>query len=86
MAFSTLLTPDNAFAVTKSDTTTVDANGFYVGVTGDVTVMPFWQEGQATPTAVTFKAVPVGVIINLKISRFMSTGTTATNIIAFQGR
>lgn len=72
----------DAFAVTTSDSVKINAYRFYVGVSGDVTVMPAKQEAKATPVAVTFKAHPVGWSMELEISRFMATGTTATNIIA----
>lgn len=83
MAYSTLLTTNNAFAVTKSDSAKIDAFGIYVGTTGDVSLMPYAQESAATPTAVVFSAVPAGSIISLHISRVMSTGTSASNIVAF---
>jgi hypothetical protein len=85
MAYSTLLTPNGAFAVTPSDTTLIDAVGFYVGGAGNVTVRPYDQEGKTTPVDVTFTAPPVGTVIHLKISRIKATLTTATNIVAFTG-
>ena len=85
MAFQATLVSTNAFAVTPSDTTVIDAVCFYVGSTGDVAVMPKWQEGVAarggTPTPVTYKAVPAGVEIWLNICRVMETNTTASEIV-----
>jgi hypothetical protein len=92
MAFRDDVSPLNAFPVTPSDTTIVSAFGFYVGGTGDVAVMPFAQEsatvqspvnGNTTPTAIVFKACPVGLQVALKISRFMATATTASEIVGF---
>lgn len=59
-------------AVTPSDTGLVGpCMALYVGVTGDVAVK--YSPGGAS---VVFKSVPVGAAI------VMSTGTTATNIVA----
>ena len=83
MAYQASRAFTNAVAVTTSDTTRQAAMGFYVGGTGDVAVMPLHQEDAATPTAVTFKACPVGFVLrDFAISRFMATNTTATLIIA----
>jgi hypothetical protein len=78
----------NAFPVTPSDMEIQTAFGFYVGGGGNVTVMPSAQEDVAqnggTAVPVTFEACPVGFVIrDFVISRFMSTGTTATDIVAF---
>lgn len=74
----------NAFPVTLSDTARISAFGFYVGGTGDVVVMPSGQEGKTTPVSVKFVACPVGFVIrDFAISRFLSTGTTASTIVAF---
>lgn len=66
-----------AFAVTKSDSTVLaSVRGLYIGVTGDVAVVM-----AGTTTAVTFKAAPVG-ILPLRVTKVMSTNTTATDIVA----
>lgn len=66
-----------AFAVTKSDATVLAAvRALYIGVTGDVAIMP-----RGSTTAVTFKAVPVG-ILPVQCTKVMSTNTTATDIVA----
>ena len=67
--------PTRAAAVTKSDATEIFAVALYVGGVGDVAVI---TEGGDT---VTFTAVPVGGIIPLRISKVLSTGTTATSIV-----
>ncbi len=62
--------------VTKSDSTEfAETRGLYVGTTGDVAVR------MAYGTDVTFKSVPVGVL-PVQVIRVLSTGTTASNIIA----
>jgi hypothetical protein len=65
------------FAVTKSDSTVLtNVRGLYVGVSGDVAVV-----FKDTATAVTLKAVPVG-ILPVQVTKVMSTNTTATDIVA----
>lgn len=68
-------TANNAFAVTPADGTDNIASALYVGVSGDVAVIP--QGGSAS---VIFKAHPVGYM-PVRVSRVLSTGTTATNIL-----
>lgn len=62
--------------VTPSDTTVVGATALYIGTTGDVAL-----KSDPNSAAVTLKTVPVGV---LPVSAWivMSTGTTASNIVA----
>ena len=86
MAYNASLISTDAQAVTPSDSTVVSFFGFYVGATGDVAVMPSWQESEPTPTAVTFKSVPAGAIIPLSVCRIMATNTSATNIVGFGPR
>lgn len=65
-----------AVAVTPSDATTLPiTRGLYVGTTGDVAVI--MADGQT----VTFTAVPVQ-ILPVQVSKVLSTGTTASNILA----
>lgn len=67
-----------AAAVTPNDNTdlTYTARALYIGGAGNVAVIT--QDGQT----VTFTAVPVGSFLPVKVSRVLSTGTTATNIVA----
>jgi hypothetical protein len=66
-----------AAALTKSDATIFPVcRAIYVGGTGDVAVT--MADGQ---TSIIFSAVPVGVF-PIQITQLLSTGTTATNIIA----
>jgi hypothetical protein len=74
MSFRNDFTPSQWEANTPSDTAFVDYVGFYVGVTGDVTVQ------SVAGSSVLFKAVPAGAIIPGRFIRIMSTATTATNI------
>ncbi len=64
-------------AVTKSDTTIVNAVGLWVGGAGNVAVI-----GKNDTVAVTFLAVPAGTYLPFQVSKVMSANTTATNIIA----
>jgi hypothetical protein len=67
-------------AATKSDTADLPfrCRALYIGVTGDVAVL-----AADNVTSVVFKAVPVGVL-QVRTNRLMSTGTTATNVVALQ--
>lgn len=69
----------SAFAVTPSDTTSINCRAIYVGGAGNVAV-----KTSAGATAVTFTAPPVGSIIPVGIDggMIMSTNTTATLLIA----
>jgi len=64
-------------AATPSDVTTfTQATALFVGVGGDVAVMPL-----GGTTAVTFKNVPSGTFMPIQCQQLMSTNTTATNIV-----
>ena len=69
-----------AFAVTKSDSTVIQARGLYVGGTGDVVVI---MEGDGGATSITFTAVPVGTILPIRVTKVMNA-TSATFIIGLQ--
>lgn len=65
-----------ATAVTPSDATTIPATRFlWIGGTGAVAVRLVRGD------TVTFAAVPVGRL-DVQVDRVLSTGTTATNILA----
>lgn len=67
-----------AIAVTKSDSTVLaDTRGLYVGGAGDVAVL---MEDSAA--SVVFKAVPVGTVLPICVSKVLETGTSATLILA----
>jgi hypothetical protein len=67
-----------AAALTKSDSTTFTATrALYVSGTGDVAVA---MSGDAA-TAI-FKAVPAGTILKVRATKLLSTGTSATDVIA----
>ena len=69
-------------AVTKSDSTDLTgARGIYVGGAGDVAVKTV--NGDSATTAVTISTVAAGTILPIRITRVMSTNTTATAILAF---
>lgn len=66
-----------AVAVVPSDSTELSGvRALYIGVSGDVAVVT-----KGKTTAVTFKSVPIG-ILPVQCYKVLSTGTTATNIVA----
>lgn len=77
MAFNATLVTSDGVAITPSDSTNLSLFGFYVGVTGDVTVKTLLG------TSLLFKAVPAGTQVRIGVSRIMAAGTTATNIVGF---
>ncbi|PHS27728.1 MAG: hypothetical protein COA85_04930 [Robiginitomaculum sp.] len=66
----------DAFAITPDDAIDLAqiTRALYSGAGGDLAVI--MQGGGA----VTFKAVPAGVILPLRVKRVMSTGTTALDL------
>lgn len=71
--------PPHASAVTPSDSSNFDvASTVYVGVAGDVVVIPWYPDGAS---AVTFVGLPAGATIPCLVRRVNSTGTTATNMV-----
>jgi len=83
MAIGDLGNAKRAAAVTKSDTTLVNARGLYVGGAGDVVVILIEDFDSANPTSntTTFSAVPVGTILPVAATKVMDA-TTATAIVA----
>lgn len=77
---STLVDPATILtAVSKSDTVGLAggaSRGIYVGGTGDLVV-----KDANGGVAVTFKAVPAGTILPIRVS-FVMAATTATDIVA----
>lgn len=69
------------FAVTPGDGTPVTCRAIYIGGAGNITV-----SSGLSASAVTFTAPPVGTILPIMLDqgRIMSTGTTATLIVALQ--
>lgn len=68
---------EGAFAVTPSDSATLaGVRALYIGVSGDVVVVT-----RRRAASVTFKSVPIG-ILPVQCVQVLSTGTTATNILA----
>lgn len=63
-------------AVTPNDTTVINFAALYIGVAGDVTIMPY-----DSTTPVLFKSHPAGYFPNAG-ARVMAAGTAATNIVA----
>jgi hypothetical protein len=66
----------HAVAVTPNDSTTFPVTrALYIGTTGNVAVR------MASGVTITFTAVPVGVL-PIQVDRVLSTGTTASTILA----
>jgi hypothetical protein len=67
-----------AAAVSPSDSSdlTSASRALYVGGAGDVVLMTVGDD------TVTFVAVPAGSILPMRVKRVLSTGTTATSILA----
>ncbi len=73
---------NNAVAVTPNDANelAVYSRALYVGGTGDLTVV---LAGDSDTTGVvTFKAVPAGSWLWLRVKLVKATGTSATSIVA----
>lgn len=75
-----LVDPGSIFnAVTKSDTVPVPggaSRGLYIGGAGDLVV-----KSDSGAAAVTFKAVPAGTILPIRVN-FVMAATTATDIVS----
>lgn len=67
--------PEDAAAVTPSDTTTFEPSVIYVGSAGNVKV------DTAQGTTVTFVGVQAGGVIPVRVRRVWSAGTTATDFV-----
>jgi hypothetical protein len=70
-----------AAAVTPSNTVdlTYVSTALWIGGAGNIAVV---MAGGPTASPVTFIGVPVGTYLPIRVSRVMSTNTTATNIVA----
>jgi len=67
-----------AVAITPSDATNFTegaCHAIYVGGAGAVVAV-------VNGTAITFAAVPVGTVLQLRATRVNATGTAATNLVA----
>lgn len=64
----------DAFAITKSDSTTFFARALYVGTSGDVILTT--RKG----VDVTFKSVPAGAILPVRCTK-VKAATTASDIV-----
>lgn len=66
-------------AVTPSDSValTTPARALYVGSAGDLAV-----KNGSGGTAVTFKSVPAGMLLPVKATHVLATGTTASSLVA----
>lgn len=79
--------PMRAFNITASDETEYEGGvGVFVGAAGDVTVEPVSGAGGMAPsgysdTTVTFW-LEAGALVPVTVKRVLSTGTTATELVA----
>lgn len=72
--------PHGADEIVTSDTDTHEPPiSVYVGVAGDVAVVPAASPAAA---AVVFKNVPAGSVLPCQVVKVMSTNTTATDMVA----
>lgn len=67
--------PEDAAAVTPSDTTTFEPSVVYVGGDGNVKVTT------AQGTDITFNGMYAGGVIPVRVKRVWATDTTATNML-----
>lgn len=67
----------DSIAVTPSDATVINYRGLYIGVAGNVAIMP-----ANSNVAVTFVGVPAGTVLPVAGVRVMATNTTASSIVA----
>jgi hypothetical protein len=69
---------NNLIAITPSDSTDLPqvSRGIYVGGAGNLVVTP-----AAGGSNVTFVAVPAGTVLPIRVTRVLSTSTTATSLI-----
>lgn len=69
---------EDGVAVTKSDSTLLGCTrALWIGGAGDVAVTHY-----KTGTVATYAGVAAGTMIPVRVSKVMSTNTTATNILA----
>ena len=68
-----------AIAVTPSDSTVLASSvkALFIGVAGNVAV---YMKGSTT--SVVFKGCAAGQVLPIQVDRVLSTGTTATDIVA----
>lgn len=64
-----------AYDITPSDSATQNARALWIGTSGDVAV-----QTRGRSTSVVFQNVPVG-ILPVQVTKVLSTGTTASDIL-----
>lgn len=75
IAFNEAWVPNNAAAITPSNSTVLNCTAIYVGVGGNVVV------DMENADNITFSNVAAGTVLWLKAVR-VKTATTATNLVA----
>jgi hypothetical protein len=83
MALQNAVLPAGAFAITPSDAEPVNFTALYVGVGGDVALLPLDQNA-LTGTAVTFRNAPSGSVLPIQGRKVLATGTTAASILGLR--
>ena len=66
-----------AAVVPADDGALTKVKGLYIGTGGDIKV-----DMEASGTAITFKNIPDGTFLWIRVSRVYNTGTSASNIVA----
>lgn len=76
------VTPSNSKDLTDAtgDAMSFYARSLYVGATGDLKVIMAASKDDAV--TVTYVGVPAGALLPIQVRRVLSTGTTATSIVA----
>jgi hypothetical protein len=77
------LQAEKALMVSANDATAYlfEAGAVYVGIAGTVTLITSGMTQTTNTDAVTFRAVPAGMILPVLATRILSTGTTATGFV-----
>lgn len=79
LTIDSLIAPaQNCFAVTPHDTAALPlvTKSIYIGLGGDLAVLPLQGE-----TAVIFRNLPDGMMLDVRARAILATGTTASDIV-----
>lgn len=70
--------PENAFPIAPNDSEDIDTitRAIYVGTGGNLAVQMAGGGG-----AVTFRTLPAGALLPIRVTRVLATGTTASDLI-----
>lgn len=76
--------PSRAFDITIGDTYNAPVT-VYVGVTGDVVVIPYDGDETGASNSCTFVGVLAGATVPVAVRQVVSSGTTATTLVGIIG-